>query len=64
MPNKKPNKLTFAKWDKYNACCANCKGRKICPFYARFEDDGELCVHWILDRSVPRPVIRTIWNDR
>ena len=58
------NKSTFDKWDKYNACCANCKGRKKCGIYARFGDDGWLCTSWKLNPSAPKTLIRTIWNDR
>ena len=55
------DKSTFELWDKYDACCFNCKYRGVCKEY---DDDRWLCVSWQFNPSAPKHNLITIWNDR
>ena len=52
---------TFDLWDKYDACCFNCKYRDVCKDY---DDDRWLCISWQLNPSAPKHNLVTIWNDK
>ena len=55
-----PNNI-FELWDKYDACCFNCKKRGLCKFY---DDDRWLCTDWEFNSSAPKHNLITIWNER